>query len=81
MRVKGSRASGCIYRGRGFRVGVSQDRAPLLSMSVCLMPPYLSVVYTVRFIYGLYRNNGKENGNYHVTIGYILRRPLFLEIG
>ena len=21
---------------------------------------------------GLYRDNGKENGNYHVTIGYIL---------
>ena len=29
----------------------------------------------LRFIFvllGLYRDNGKENGNYHITIGYIL---------
>ena len=24
-------------------------------------------------IYGLYRDNGKENGNYYIIIGYILR--------
>ena len=24
------------------------------------------------YIYGLYRDNGKEHGNYHVLIGYIL---------
>ena len=25
-----------------------------------------------RVIWGLYRDNGKENGNYHIIIGYIL---------
>ena len=27
---------------------------------------------TTRLLLGLYRDNGKENGNYYIRIGYIL---------
>ena len=26
----------------------------------------------MRYVLGLYRDNGKENGNYYIIIGYIL---------
>ena len=39
------------------------DKATLLHMG------YMGIM---RYILGLYRDNGKENGNYYIIIGYIL---------